>query len=375
VTPSAPPANETVIVSANSAWNIVNFRKPVIEALVASGRRVIAVAPPDGHEDAIRSLGAEFRPIAMEPGGTSPWSDARLLADYYRILRHVRPHAFLGFTVKPNIYGSIAARLLGVKAVNNISGLGTAFIRPGLLNGLVTGLYKVALRKAAVVFFQNRHDRDLFVGTRLVRPAQARLIPGSGVDLRHFKPEAEPSPAGPAFRFLFIGRLLRDKGVVEYAEAAQIVARRWPDAEFAMLGSAASNNPTAVPIAEIERWRREGHVTWLGGSDDVRQYLAQADCVVLPSYREGLPRSLLEAGAMAKPMIATDVPGCSDVVEHAVTGLLCEAKSAASLAASMEEMLSLPADNRLEMGRRARQKVEREFDESRVVHAYLDALS
>lgn len=363
-----------IVIAANSAWNIANFRSGLITALHDAGWRVIALAPEDGSAAAIAALGAEFAPIRIDSSGTSVLRDARLLRDYVRILRVLRPRVFLGFTVKPNIYGSLAATVLGIRSINNISGLGTAFMAPGLLNRLVTGLYRLALRRSHRVFFQNPHDLALFVGRGLVRAEQAELIPGSGVDLQHFRPSRRARPAGRPFRFLFVGRLLRDKGLVDYADAARRLRSRWPNVEFAILGFAGSDNRSAVPIAEIERWRNEGIVSYLGETDDVRPVLADADCIVLPSYREGLPRSLLEAAAMAKPMIATDVPGCRDVVVDGDNGLLCKVRSPASLAAAMDAMLTLNPAERAAMGQRARDRVEKNFDQAIVVRAYLEAL-
>ena len=295
MTPSAPPTQRTVVIGANSAWNIVNFRKAIIEALIAAGWRVVALAPADESAAAVTAMGAEFVPIRIDSSGMSPLTDARLFLDYWRILRRFRPQAFLGFTVKPNVYGSLAAGLLGIRTINNISGLGTAFLASGPLNWLVSRLYRLSLARSARVFFQNPHDMALFVGKRLVSAGQAERIPGSGIDLERFRPPPQARPDGRPFRFLFVGRLLRDKGLVEYAEAARLLRPGWPQVEFAILGFAGSDNRSAVPIAEVERWQSEGIVTYLGDTDDVRPFLEQADCVVLPSYREGLPRSLLEA--------------------------------------------------------------------------------
>ena len=275
--------------------------------------------------------------------------------------------------MKPNVYGSLAAGLLGVRTINNISGLGTALAGwPPELAGQPT--LPSGPGAIARVFFQNPEDLALFVDERLVRPGQAERIPGSGIDLKRFRPSRRPRPAGRRFRFLFVGRLLRDKGLAEYAEASRLLRARWPQAEVAILGFAGSDNRSAVPIAEIERWQDEGIVTYLGDTDDVRPFLDDSDCVVLPSYREGLPRTLLEAAAMAVPMIATDVPGCRDVVADGENGFLCQARSPASLAAAMKRMLRLEPDERAAMGRRAREKVEREFDQALVVNAYLQAL-
>ena len=371
--PDSPTA-PTAVIAANSGWNILNFRRPVIESLRAAGWRVVGLAPDDGSAADIRSLGVDFIPVRVDSSGLSPLRDGRLFLDYLRILRSLRPQAFLGFTVKPNIYGSLAAGMLGLKVVNNISGLGTAFLRPGPLNWLVSRLYRLALRRSSTIFFQNSNDLDLFVGQGLARPGQARLIPGSGIDLERFRPQAMPSVESGPFRFLFIGRLLRDKGLVEYAEAARLLASRWPNAECAILGFAGSDNRSAVPIAEVERWQAEGIVTYLGETDDVRPFITEAHCVVLPSYREGLPRSLLEAAAMARPMIASDVPGCREIVSDGVTGFLCEARSPGSLARAMEAMLRLDEAERAAMGARARRKVEQGFDQALVAQAYSEAL-
>jgi glycosyltransferase involved in cell wall biosynthesis len=374
VTDRAAPGPATIVIAANSAWNIANFRRPLVEGLVADGWRVMALAPDDNHAGAVTALGAEFVPIRIDSSGTSVARDARLLLDYFRILRSLRPRAFLGFTVKPNIYGSLAAGKLGIRTINNISGLGTAFMGAGLLNRLVSRLYRLSLRRSARVFFQNPHDLSLFVGQGLVRADQAGLLPGSGIDLERFRPANQSRLASRPFRFLFVGRLLRDKGLVEYAQAARLLRPRWPDVEFAILGFAGSDNRSAVPIAEVARWQGEGLVNYLGDSDDVRPFLAEADCVVLPSYREGMPRSLLEAAAMAIPLVATDVPGCRDLVMDGDNGFLCEARSPDSLAVAMEAMLKLTPAERQAMGERGRQRVERDFDQAIVVKAYLEAI-
>lgn len=374
MTSERSPIRRTVVVATNSAWNISNFRAPLVTALCAEGWRVVALAPDDGYADAVRALGAEFVPISIDSSGTSLLRDARLLADYVAKLRSIQPDAFLGFTIKPNVYGSIAARLLGIKVINNISGLGTAFMQPGLLNQVVRRLYRFALGGSSRVFFQNNHDRDMFVEGRLVRKRQSEVIPGSGIDLQRFQPSSGAREKAAPFRYLFVGRLLRDKGLVEYAEAARLLRKQWPQVEFAILGFAGSDNRTAVPIEQVERWQDENVTVYLGDSADVRPFIAEADCVVLPSYREGLPRSLLEAAAMAKPIVATDVPGCRDIVTEGENGFLCAARSVASLAQAMERMLALEPAQRAAMGRRGREKVEKEFDQKLVVDAYLGAL-
>ncbi len=374
MTDSAIRATRVVAISANSGWNILNFRRPVIAALQKAGWKVAVLAPADQASDGIRALGVQFIPIRVDSSGTSIVRDARLLLDYRRALKALRPDAFLGFTVKPNIYGSLVAAGLGIRTINNISGLGTAFLRGGPLGWMVRRLYRLALWKSARVFFQNPDDLNLFVSAGLVGKEQVQLIPGSGIDLEHFRPSATATDRGGRFRFLFVGRLLRDKGLVEYAEAARLLRPDWPKVEFAVLGFAGSDNRSAVPIAEVKRWEAEGMVTYVGETGDVRPFIAEADCVVLPSYREGLPRSLLESSAMATPMVASDVAGCREIVRDGDTGFLCAARSPESLAKAMQSMLRLTADERAAMGARARKMVEREYDQALVTGAYLAAL-
>jgi glycosyltransferase involved in cell wall biosynthesis len=282
---------------------------------------------------------------------------------------------FLGYTAKPNVYGSLAAQALGIPVINNVSGLGTAFIRQGLLTRIVSGLYRLAFRRSARVFFQNPEDQDLFVSAGIVPPEKTALLPGSGIDLARFAPVAPRERGERPFTFLLVARLLWDKGVGEYAEAARLVRARHPAARFQLLGFLDVANRTAVPRADVERWVAEGIIDYLGHAEDVRPLLAAADCVVLPSYREGLPRTLLEAAAMGKPLIATDVPGCRHIADHGVNGYLCAVRDAGSLAEAMINMLGLPEAERRAMGKSARAKAEAEFDERLVVDRYLEAIA
>ncbi len=363
-----------MLISINAAWNIVNFRSGLIRALQGAGFRVVALSPRDGYSGRLAGMGVDFHPIEMDRQGLSPVRDLLLLWRYWWAFRRLRPDIFLGFTAKPNVYGSLAARVLGIRVVNNVSGLGTAFIRGGLLSRIVSLLYKIAFRRSATIFFQNGEDRDLFVAGGIVRPDQARLLPGSGIDLDRFRPAA-PSAAGAGFTFLLIARLLWDKGVAEYVEAARRVRRDSPNARFQLLGFLDVPNRTAVSRGDVEAWVEEGIIDYLGETEDVRPFIAASDCVVLPSYREGLPRTLLEAGAMARPVIATDVPGCRQAVEDGVNGFLCAARDAASLAGAMTRMIGLDRDQRARLGAEARAKVEREFDERIAVARYLDAVA
>jgi glycosyltransferase involved in cell wall biosynthesis len=369
-----------VFFSINTAWNLVNFRSGLIRSLVAEGYEVVAVAPDDAYSARLSELGCRFVPLPMDNQGTHPLRDMLLTFRFWKLLRRERPDVLLAYTVKPNIYGSLAAGLLGIPVVNNIAGLGAVFIKDGWLVRLVRGLYRLALRRSAKVFFQNGDDRDLFVEASLVRPEQTDLLPGSGIDLTRFIPEAYESKTRPAteqikFRFLLIARMLRDKGVAEYVAAAKLLRARWPNVDFCLLGFLDVENPAAISTEEMNAWVAEGYVRYLGVSDDVRSEIAAADCIVLPSYREGTPRTLLEAAAMAKPIITTDAVGCREVVDDGVNGYLCKVRDAEDLAAKMDRMLGLSMSERVAMGREGRKKMEAQFDEKIVIAKYLQVVA
>jgi glycosyltransferase involved in cell wall biosynthesis len=364
-------AEKKIVISINTSWNVVNFRRGLIEALRARGYDVVIVAPRDEYSSLIPDMGCRYVEIEIDNSGTSPVRDLALLWRYWRILRREKPLVFVGFTIKPNVFGSLAANLNGIPVINNVSGLGTVFVRGGLLQRIAKALYRLALARSKVVFFQNDDDRMLFINGRLVRKAQTALLPGSGVDLVRFFPSSRNSPRSGSIVFLLVARLLWDKGVAEFIEAARLVRLKVPAARFQLLGFLDVENRTAVSRAQVEQWVEEGLVEYLGATDDVRPFLDAADCVVLPSYREGTPRSLLEAAAMGRPLISTDVPGCKEVVDHAVNGFLCKVKDADDLASSMTEFAVMDSASRDRMGVESRKKVERQFSETIVVERYM----
>ena len=366
------PREHRLLLAANSLWNIANFRGAIVRALDDAGYDITVAAPATAAESVAFALPAKVVPLALNRASLNPLRDLALLWRIVRLLRRERPAAFLGWTIKPNIYGALAARMVGIPAILNVSGLGTVFLGSGVFSRFVGMLYRVAFARAAVVFFQNRDDRDLFVARRLVRSEQARLLPGSGIDLKRFAatPMSE-TPGAPLF--LLIARLLGDKGIREYVAAGRIVREALPDAKFQLLGPLDPDNRSAIARAELDGWIAEGAIEYLGTTDDVRPCVAAAGVVVLPSYREGLPRTLLEGAAMGRPLIATDVPGCRDLIEDGVNGFLCAPRDAASLAAAMIRIGALDADSLAAMGRASRAIAGR-FGEDQVVAAYVGAL-
>lgn len=362
-----------IALAANTAWNVVNYRAGLVRALIGEGHDVAVIAPDGPLAGRVRALGATFHPLPMAARGRSPVADLVLLGRFRTLLRKLGPDAFLGFTAKPNIWGAIAARSLGIPVFANISGLGAVFAHGGALMRLMRLLYRRALRAPATVFFQNPDDRDLFVGAGIVTAGQARLLPGSGIDLARFAPRELPRD-GPC-TFLFAGRLLWAKGVAEFVEAGRMLRGQGKNLRLQILGMI-EDGPTAVPRGALEQWREFGVADYLGAAEDVRPAIAEADCIVLPSfYREGVPHILLEAAAMARPVIATDTPGCREAIDHRVTGFLCAPRSAPLLTEAMEEFLALDPDGRRAMGDAGRDKMVRQFDERLVHAAYLDALS
>lgn len=365
------PRRLKVIIALNASWNLVNFRSGLIRALVAEGYEVVAVAPEDSYSSQLTPLGCRYVPLPMDNNGTSPGKDLLLLWRFYVLLKRERPDAYLGYTVKPNVYGSLAAHFLNIPVINNIAGLGAVFINSSWLTRVVQNFYRLALRRSFKVFFQNADDEALFIEKKLVPSARTDRLPGSGIDLERFS--LAPLPQG-APRFLLIGRMLWDKGVREFVEAARMLRARGVDAEFCLLGFLDVKNPTAISRETMDEWAREGVINYLGTTDDVRVAIATAHCVVLPSYREGTSRTLLEAAAMGRPLVTTDAAGCREVVDDGVNGYLCRIRDATHLAEKMEQIVLLGTAERAEMGRRGREKMEREFDERLVIGKYLKAV-
>lgn len=373
-----------IMLISNTAWSIANFRRGLIRGFLSAGYEVVAVAPSDEHVARITVLGVRFVAIEMDNKGTNPLKDFGLFLRFIRLFHSERPDVFLGFTIKPNVYGGLAAALCGIPAVNNVAGLGTAFIRDTWLTWVASILYRVGFSSARKVFFQNSDDLSLFINRGLVSQAVTERLPGSGVNTAWFSPVhilTQPTPAHTSgdnvfdqkrhFRFLLASRLLWDKGVGEFVAAAKLLRTQGIDAEFQLLGFLDVANRTAIPRELVDSWVNKDVVQYLGTVTDVRPMISSADCIVLPSYREGTPRSLLEAASMAKPIITSDTAGCRDVVIDGETGFLCRPRDAADLADKMTMMFNLTREERDIMGQKGRAFMIREFDEQIVIDRYL----
>lgn len=365
-----------IIISVNSAWNLFNFRLGLMTSLRASGHEVVAVVPLDRYVEKVEKLGFRVIPIKIDGKGKNPFVEVLVIFQYFRILQSERPHVFLGFTIKPNIYGSLVSRVLSIPVINNIAGLGISFGKKGWLTIIASLLYKHALRKSFMVFFQNEDDRELFRKLGIIDLKNTKRLPGSGVNLDSFRTSANlPCLSSQRVHFLLIARMIWDKGIGEFVEAARVIRSSYPNAIFSILGFLDVDNPSAISGEQINSWVKEGVVNYLGVSDNVRDVISMADCIVLPSYyREGVPRSLLESAAMARPIITTDSVGCRDVVDDGVNGFLCQPRDVLDLIKMIEKFLQLSALDRVRMGRLGRVKVELEFDEKLVIKEYTNVL-
>jgi glycosyltransferase involved in cell wall biosynthesis len=278
----------------------------------------------------------------------------------------------LNYTIKPVIFGTRAANTLNIPVINTITGLGTTFIKDNWITRIVERLYRDALPRSHTVFFQNQDDMAEFAKRDLLRAVPTQTVPGSGVDLDMFEPS--PVASSEPDTFLLIARMLKDKGVEEFVEAARLLKAHYPDTRFQLLGPLGVANRTAISQADVSTWVEDGVVEYLGETNDVRPFIRQAQCIVLPSYREGMPRSLLEAAAMGRPIIATDVTGCREVVDHGSNGYLCTVRDAQDLAEKIRQFISLPHQKRQEMGQASRHLAESKFDVRTVVGTYLNSI-
>jgi glycosyltransferase involved in cell wall biosynthesis len=365
----------TIAITANTSWYLYNFRKNTILALLENDYDVVAISPLDKYSEKLEALGCRFLTVSIDQGGTNPIKDMYTFFSFWRSYRRIDVKVVLNFTPKNNIYSTFAAKLCGAKVINNIAGLGVLFINENLTSKIAKLLYKFSQSRADKIFFQNEDDRKLFLENELAPASITDRLPGSGVDLSRFK--NTPAHDDDVVRFLLIARMLFDKGIGYYVEAARELKKKYNESvEFRLLGFLDVDNPSAVSKEQMTEWVKEGVVNYLGISDKVEEEIAQVDCMVLPSYyREGVPKSLLEAGALGKPIVTTNNVGCRETVDHSVNGFLCEPRSKESLMNALEKMIQMSHSERLRMGRASRFKIENEFDENIVIEKYLRAIN
>lgn len=360
-----------IAVVVNTSWNIYNFRLSLVKALLQDGHTVHAIAPLDKYSQLLEKEGCKFTEVKMDNKGTNPLKDVFLTYNLYKTYRKIQPDVVLQYTIKPNIYGSIAAKMADIPVINNVSGLGTVFLHNNLSSKIALLLYRLAFRSPKKVFFQNKDDKQLFIDKRLVKEQITDLVPGSGINVDKFTPL--PFNKNPVFKFLLIARLLYDKGIVEYYKAAKLVKQQY-QAEFFLMGSP-DTSAMGIPFSTVQQWADEKTITYLPFTENVADIIHQADCVVLPSYREGTPRTLLEAAACGKPLLATEVPGCIEVLQDGLNGYLCKVKDANDLGDKLVKMLKLSDEELKRMGEESRKIAVNKFDERIVIEKYKKAIN
>lgn len=362
-----------IAVVLNTSWNIYNFRKGLINSLIDKGNQVITIAPKDQYTYKLMDMGCRHIPVKMDSRGANPIKDFLLILELYWIYKKVKPDVILHYTVKPNIYGTIAASFLRIPVMNNVCGLGTIFLNKNIVSKIAIALYKIAFRFPKKIFFQNEDDKNLFLKRKIVSEEVCDILPGSGIDFNVFSPEKFQD--NNRFTFLLISRLIYDKGILEYIEAIDNLKKEGINANFQLLGQIDEEHKRGIPAKVVQEWIEKKQVEYLGTTDDVRIFINRADCVVLPSYREGTPKSLLEAASMAKPIVATNVPGCTNVVIDGKNGYLCNLKDPVDLADKMKLMFSQNSKSRMEMGNFSREYVKKKFDEKIVINKYISTIN
>lgn len=371
----SPSVKKRIAVVANTTWNIYNFRQNILRKLISEGHEVIVMAPVDTfitYTESIREV--THVPIRyLDRDSVNPFQDLLLLLELIRLYRKHKPDLVLHYTIKPNIYGGMASRLLRIPSVAVITGLGYSLIHEGWLNVITRFLYNMALPLHRKVVFENTDDKAMFEKAGLVSPSKSLSIKGCGVNTTWYSPNGDGRTKG-MITFTFIGRLLYDKGVREFIEAAQIVKRQNENVQFWLIGEIDKENPSSVRNEDLVRWIRDPSIYYHGATDNIKKYIEKSDCIVLPSYREGMPRVIMEAMAMERPVITTNTAGCRETVDENVNGYLVPVGDATALAGAMNRFMVLDETTRISMGKAGRTKVLGEFDDHIIADQLYDIL-
>lgn len=358
-----------ILILANNSGGLYNFRLELIQKLIDEGFRVYFTVPQlinDEKAKLIINTGGTYIHVPMDRRGINPLKDLKLIINYSKIIKNVNPDIILTYTIKPNIYGNYVANRFNIPVITNITGMGTSLIT-GKLRAIMKQLYKYGCGKANIVYFQNKSNMVFFIANNMVDKHKTKLIPGSGVNIDKFVPLKRLN-GYDKIRFLFIGRLMKDKGINEYMEVAERLSKRYSNLEFQVLGSYEEEKYKEIIDNNMD-------IRYLGRSNDVRNEIRRVDAIVHPSYHEGMSNVLLESGAMGKPLLASNIPGCKEVIDDGENGFLFDAKSADSLENAIIKFINLSDKERQEMGKRSRDKIIKEFDRRIVVDEYIKTIS
>lgn len=357
-----------ILVLANFGMGLYNFRKELLEELIKQDNKVYISLPDDEYVPKLEKIGCKFIDTHLVRRGTNPLTDFKLLLDYVGIIKRIKPDVVLTYTIKPNVYGGIACAITKTPFITNITGLGTSVENKGLIQKITLMLYKLGLKKASCVFFQNQTNLRFFEDNRIVK-SKTRLIPGSGVNLEQHNSEEYPM-RDDNVRFLFIGRIMKAKGIEELFEAAKLVKEKYPHVQFDLIGGTEENYNE-----KLDELERLDLIKYHGQQDDVHSFIKKSHATILPSYHEGLANVLLESASSGRPVLASRVPGCIETYEDGLTGFGFEAMNVDSLVDAIIKFVNLPYDEKREMGIAGRRKMENEFDRNIVINAYLQEIN
>lgn len=356
-----------VLILVNHDIVIYNFRKELVERLLSDGHKVTISSPYGERIDELISMGCTYNEVKIDRHGTNPVNELKLLRYYKKIMKKIKPDVVLTYTIKPNIYGGLAAKRYGIPYIANITGLGTAVEKKSIIQNVTVALYKLAFSKIQTVFFQNTENMNFFKEKKIV-PDRHKLIPGSGVNLEHFQILDYP-PEGTT-EFVFISRIMKEKGIEQYIEAAKFITKKYPNTKFHVCGFCEEDYQET-----LEELQKQGVLTYHGMVRDVRNILKETHCTVHPTYYpEGLSNVLLESSACGRPIITTNRSGCREVVDVGINGYLVKQKDSDDLINKIETLLSFSYEKRKQMGLLGREKVEKEYSRSIVVEKYLEEI-
>jgi len=355
---------ETILIISNTVGGLFMFRRELIETL-SKNYTIEIIASNKGYINDLEKLGCHVISSPIDRRGTNPLNDIKLFRYYMKSIKRLQPLIVLTYTIKPNVYGGLACIYLRKPYISNITGLGTSIENGGFLSSISFLLYRIGLRKASCVIFQNETHRKMFVDNGLTK-GKTRVVPGSGVNLKQHCAEPYPSEVD-GIRFLFVGRIMKDKGIGELIEAFRVVHEKYPFITLDIAGSEVDDY--SAVFREVEDM-----VHYIGFQRDMHPLYKNCHCAILPSYHEGTANAMLEASATARPVITTTVPGCRETFDEGITGFGCEAKNIESLIVAIEKFLSLTTERRKQMGLAARAKMEREYDRQIVIDAYKEEI-
>lgn len=359
-----------ILILSNSSGGLYNFRKELIEELVDRGFAVYISTPKGSKVELLQEIGALFIETSIERRGINPFNDLKLCLYYRQIVKTVAPDMVLTYTIKPNIYGSVACRLAHVPYMNNITGLGSAFLKPGRLSSILIFLYKLAFKESKMVFFQNTDNLEYMLRKGTIS-GPCKLIPGSGVNLDRFAFTEYPDEGNIGFNF--IGRIMKDKGIDEYLTAARYIKQNYPATRFNIIGAVESGQAHYEEI--IAEHEKNGYIKYWGYQIDIEPFIINSHCIIHPSRGgEGMSNVLLETAATGRALIATDIPGCREIIDNDINGYTFRAGDANDLIEKIEKFISLPHEKKTEMAKRSREKVERQFDRQIVIDSYLEEI-